>query len=171
MIFALLGQVLTGNMTQDKLDSLQFLWKKMGKPSFKDSRYYNFKFYSLNDYFDELKKFYGTNDIKQHILDNANEVIQNNLVCNNQMRAVDIDIPFDNTSAMVTNMMGMYEGFAGVFTMTYEATDDPDFECPYDDEYGDCFDYECLLPVTRKVDSMIRDKYGIRTNTKIHEIN
>ena len=157
-------------MTQDKLDSLQFLWNKMGKPSFKDTRYYNFKFHSLNQYFDELKKFYGTNDIIQHILDNANEVIQNNLVCNNQMRAVDINIPFDNNHTMVINMMGMYEGFAGVFTMTYEATVDPDFECPYEDEYGDCYDYECLVPVTRKVDSMIRDKYGIRTNTTVRQI-
>ena len=60
----------------DKIETLLKFWSRTGSPSIKDSLFFGWKFENMTQYLDVLGKYYGINDMKQHMINEYNEILQ-----------------------------------------------------------------------------------------------
>ena len=141
-------------MLNKKLDALQIFWGATGKPNLKDARYFGLKFPNMETYLNELKKFLRVDDINQHILDEINAIIVEHGTCGQYVKVVGY-----NVEDYPLRSLEDY-GYGGKPTIEVRYVEDPDFDCPYEDEYGDCFFYECVSPALDEVRRFLKSKYG-----------
>lgn len=147
-------------------DSLFKLWSKIG-PSYKHTRYFNIQLETFEEYCYLLCEFYGldTSDPIESVIGemvwDGNIVVSEYEICGKGL----IELTHIRLMTDEKNVMRkLYEGYGGNFSDLYTFEIDPYFECPDEDEYGDCYDYECVVPVTNRVHQMLYKKYGIRIN-------
>lgn len=141
-------------MLNRKLDALQIFWGTTGRPNFNDAKYFGFDFPNMGVYLNELQKFLGVEDVNEHILNEINQIIQENNYKQNYIKVT--EYPIEKYPLKSLHKFGY--GSKPTLTVTYK--DDPSFECPYEDEYGDCYFYEYIGPILNEVRRHLKSKYG-----------
>lgn len=138
------------------------IWDSVGKVSYETSKYLGFKFSTMDEYYEAVAEYYGkdVSELNQYMVDFCNDYIQNNQVCGGDIRLVSITPQF-NTSREA-DMEIIYNKMSGIHAVKIEFIKDPTFECPDEDEYGDCYDYECVMSVIRRMEFEFRKKFGLR---------
>jgi hypothetical protein len=152
-------------MTPQEKQMIFKLWSQMGVGFFV-LKYIAFRFRTLEDYYKAVAEFYGleggVQGLKQDMLKTANEFlsVKEMLPCpNGTIRLFDLDLEKGITSlAYALDIKKQYSSCTGKFAYT----EDPDFKCPYEDDYNDCYDIECLSSPTQEVSDIFKKKYGIR---------
>jgi hypothetical protein len=154
-------------MTPQEKQMIFKLWSQMGV-GFSGLKYISFRFKTLKDYYEAVAEFYGleggVQGLKQDMLKTANEFlsVKEMLPCpGGTIRLFDVDLENRMTSmAYALDMKKQYTSCMAKFAYT----EDPDFKCPYEDEFDDCYDIECISSPTQEVSNIFKKKYGIRIN-------
>lgn len=60
----------------DKIDALLKFWNRTESPRIKDTLFFGWKFENMGQYLDVLGKYYGISDMKQHMINEYNEILK-----------------------------------------------------------------------------------------------
>ena len=151
---------------EEMKDSIFKLWSKIG-PSYKHTMYFNFRLQSFEEYCYLLCEFYGLDSstpvqsvIGEMVWDGNIEITKHE-ICGKGL----IELQYIKLMSSEEEVMRkLYDGYGGNFKDLFIFEKDPLFECPEEDEYGDCYDYQCVVPVANEVHKMLYKKYGIHIN-------
>ena len=139
------------------------IWDTTGKISYHSTKYLGWKFTTMDEYYGALGQYYNKEtweELRQFMIDFCNQELQKLKVCDNEIRITAITPSFNTSSP--ADMAIIYEGMSGNHKTEVNYTKDPNFECPVEDEYGDCFEYECVSSVVINMSVEFRKKFGIR---------
>lgn len=161
------------NNSEEKKQMIFKLWDTLGV-TWENTKYVSERFHTFEDYYKTLAEYYGVNGasgLKELMINDSNEILSLSNVCSGgTIRMYNIGLEERMTS--VSKMYGMYDKGIGGSPFSYFAySEDPNFECNDDEakEYGDCYDVYCLMPPIKKVNEMLKKKYGIYTNTEVND--